>query len=75
MGQRNPIRLNRGDQPSPTVREGRGEPDDAWLIEDTLQKLRMIHELPLRGLGAIYGALVPGGPSVWEATGKSKDRR
>ncbi len=75
MGQRRPIRLSRGAQPPLMVAEGRGEPDDAWLIEDTLQKLRVIHELPLRGLGAIYGALVPEGPSVWEATGKAKDRR
>ncbi len=75
MGQKTPIRLNRGAQPPPAVGDGRGEPDDAWLIEDTLQKLRIIHEIPLRGLSGIYGALVPEGPSVWEATGKSKDRR
>ena len=75
MGQRRPIRLSRAAQQPPMIAEGRGEPDDAWLIEDTLQKLRIIHEIPLRGLSGIYEALVPEGPSVWEATGKSKDRR
>ena len=56
----------------PEVRHDNGEPDDTWLIEDTLQKLRAVHEIPLRGLSAIQAALVPEKASVWDALGKSE---
>ena len=69
MGQQSPIRPP-GGYAQPKVRHDHGAPDDAWLVEDTLQKLRVIHELPIRGLGAIQAAETPDKPSVWEATGE-----
>ena len=56
----------------PEVRHDKGEPDDSWLIEDTLQQLRRIHEIPLRGLGAIQTETVPETRSVWDALGKAE---
>ena len=56
----------------PEVRHDNGESDDSWLIEDTLQKLRRVHEIPLRGLGAIQAETVPETRSIWDALGRSE---
>ena len=56
----------------PEVRHDNGEPDDSWLIEDTLQKLRRVHEIPLRGLGAIQAETVPETRSIWDALGRAE---
>ena len=57
---------------SSEVRHDNGEPDDSWLIEDTLQRLHRVHEIPLRGLGAIQAETVLESRSVWDALGKAE---
>jgi hypothetical protein len=58
----------------PAIDHGPGEPEEAHLVEDPLQGVRVVHERPLDPNSPIQAALLPDRPSVWEASPRDEDR-
>jgi hypothetical protein len=52
----------------PDISHDLGEPEEAHLVEDACQGVRVVHERPLDPASPIQAALLPDRPSVWEAS-------
>ena len=56
----------------PDISRDLGEPEEAHLVADPLQGVRVVHERPLDPDSPIQAALLPDRPSVWEAAPKDE---